>query len=234
MSRGKCGFLGSLIVLGCLKMGWSAPPPGLWDGGGINNSWSTAANWADNLAPTHDGTAAITMAGTVQLLPFADSPWSIASLTFDNTAGAFTLTGFPLSIERFGIVNNSVNGQTINAPIDLRASQSWTAAAGPMIFGAGINNLGRNLTITGGSNTTLRSVLSGSGTLSKTGNGTLILGSGSGDVSANTYTGLTTISSGAMTLDKAAGIVAIPGDLQSNGGSITANRSGQISSSSNV
>src|SRR6267143_4628583 len=127
-----------VVFAGWATVGFAAPPPGtsIWDGGGSDNKWSTGLNWADNVAPTHDGSANIIMAGTVQLVgPFVDSPWSITSLTFDPSAGAFSVTGFTLSIDRTGITNNSVNFQTINSPVELRGPSQWNAAAGPMLLG---------------------------------------------------------------------------------------------------
>src|SRR5205814_408612 len=68
----------------------------------------------------------------------------------------------------------------------------------------------------------------------KNGTGTLSLGSGAGDFNANTYSGLTTINSGSLILNKPAGIVAIAGDVLAVGGTLTANRAGQFAPTSNV
>src|ERR1700688_707529 len=85
-----------------------------WNGGGADNKWSTAANWAGNVAPVNDGTAAIVLAGAIQLAPNVDVPWAITSLSFSNNAGAFVLGGSALTIRAGGIVSSNATPQTIN------------------------------------------------------------------------------------------------------------------------
>jgi len=116
----------------------------------------------------------------------------------------------------------------------LGSGQTWNAAGGPLSFGGAIDNNRNTLSVDGGFNTTILSTIGSGGGLIKNGSGTLTLGNGVGDTFANTYSGLTTVNAGTLTLDKAVGTVAIPGDLVSNGGTVTANRSGQFSTFSNV
>ncbi len=163
-----------------------------------------------------------------------DAPWAVESITFDSTAGAFTITGLPLTIGSPGIVNNSANVQTFYPQINLAGPGQWNAAVGPIGFLGAINNVGNNLTITGGNNIYINSTVTGGGGLIKNGAGTLVLGGGAGDTLANTSTGVSTVNAGTVLLNKAAGVVAMAGDLIANGGTVTANRGGQFSNSSNV
>jgi hypothetical protein len=114
-----------------------------WDGGGANNNWTTAANWnSDGLgrdsAPPNDGTADIVMAGTTRLTPRVDVDWDINSLTFNSTAGGFSISGdlgVSLGIGAGGIENNDTQLQILLLPINLSESQNWKAAAGQLSIG---------------------------------------------------------------------------------------------------
>ncbi|HEV8607331.1 MAG TPA: autotransporter-associated beta strand repeat-containing protein, partial [Tepidisphaeraceae bacterium] len=205
-----------------------------WDSGGADSNWGTALNWDTNLVPANNGAANIFFGTGAKLTPNVNVPWDVASVTFNSGAAAFSLGGSILTIRSGGITNNSANTQTIADPITLGAAQTWTAASGPLVLGGNVVNGGNLLTVAGNSNTSIIAVMSGVGGLTKSGSGTLTLGNGVGDTFANTYTGLTTAGGGTLILDKAAGTVAIVGNVVSNGGTITANRAGQFSTSSNV
>src|SRR5688572_30554964 len=122
-----------------------------WDGGSpTNNNWSTGENWAPQpggTAPTNDGNASLTFAGTVRLTPFIDAPWSINSLTFDATAGGFAISGSPLTLGAGGITHNDNSIQQLN-PTQLRvgAAQTWrTSGSGLLILAGGSIDLAGDL-----------------------------------------------------------------------------------------
>ena len=149
-------------------------PASAWDGGGTDNNWTTANNWNLNVTPANTGTVALTFAGTTRLTPRVDAAWSVASITFDNTAGAFTITGPQgVTVGAGGIVNSDADTQTITAALTLGANETFNAAAGALSVGS-VALSGRALTVTGAANTTVGSV-SGAGTVTKTGAGTLNL-----------------------------------------------------------
>ena len=191
-----------------------------WDGGGGNNQWSTGANWntvrGNESPPTHDGTADIIMAGTTKLSNQLDVDWDVNSLTFNNTAGAFSVNGFSgvtLGIGAGGMSNSDAQLQTLLLPIGLNGSQTWTAAAGPIILASGINShpfLPRTLTLAGAFDVTVAGSITNNVTLSKTGDGTLFLVG----ADANTYGGNTSVTGGTLALNRTGGTDrAIPGNL---------------------
>ncbi len=162
-----------------------------WDGGGADNNVTTAANWLGNAVPTANSD--IIWAGTTRLAVNIDTGGPGRSYTFDNTAGAFVISGASYTLSD-GITNNSTATQTINAAVTLTSAQSWNAATGNLVYGGNLDNGGFLLTVAGSSNTTISGILSGSGGLSNTGTGTVTL------QGANTYTGSTNVSAGVLNI----------------------------------
>ena len=160
--------------------------PFLWDGGGVDNNWSTANNWISNTAPSAATANDYGFSGSVRLAPTADgaTAWSVTSLVFLPDAGAFALTGTTLNLGATGIVNRSTANQTIANAIVLQASTVFSTAT------------------TGG--LSLGGLISGAFGINKTGPGTLTL------TGANTYTGVTTISAGTVALGAAGGATNTP------------------------
>lgn len=143
-----------------------------WDGGGANNNWITNANWSLDLQPLNNGTADLVFAGNVRLAPSVDTAWNIRSITFNNTAGAFSLAGPQgVTVGTGGITNGDADTQTITAALTLGANAAFTAASAALNVGS-VALAGNTLTIAGAAATTLGSI-SGAGTVTKTGAGTL-------------------------------------------------------------
>jgi hypothetical protein len=107
-----------------------------WNGGGADNNWSTSQNWSPLGAPVNDGTANVILAGNIRLTSNIDTPWSINSLTFNNTAGAFTLGGSTLTIGAGGVVNLSGSAQTLNISVVLGADQTWNIGSNSSAYPA--------------------------------------------------------------------------------------------------
>ena len=197
-----------------------------WDGGGAaggNLDWITGTNWAGDVAPVNNATANIIFAGAIDNNPGPnlDQNWNVNSVSFNNTAGAFTLGstgGFTLTIGVGGIVNNDTQTQTISHSVALGFAQTWNAANGTLSFsGATVNNAGSLLTIAGGFGVTINSAIGGGGGLTKTSTSALTLGG----TTANTYSGTTTVNAGTLFLAKTAGVSAITGPLLIGDGSGT-------------
>jgi autotransporter-associated beta strand protein len=132
----------------------------LWDGGGLNDNISTAANWNPNTAPSSAAASTIlSFAGTTRLAPVQDFAGGmiVQGLQFTNTAGPFTVSGSKFIFQ--------------------------TGAAAPTIDVAGSNGiiitaplqLDNNLTFTGGglAQLTLSGPVSGVGNLTKSSLGLL-------------------------------------------------------------
>ena len=197
-----------------------------WSGGGGDNSWSTASNWAGSVAPPplsllHD----FHFGGTLRLTPFLQTAYSVNSLTFDAGAGAFTFSGNRLTIGGGGLTQNSASTQTINNAVTLAAQQTWTlnTGAGALNLGttATIDNGGFSLTLNtaAGTSAMLAGTISGTGGLSKAGSGTVTL------AGANTYSGNTNVTGGTLTLTSGA---SLTGSDVTVGSGATLNINGSI------
>ena len=96
------------------------------------------------------------------------------AITFDNTAGAFTVTGpQAVTVGAGGIVNNDADLQTIAAALTLSASEPFTAAAGPLTVNS-VALAGNTLTIAGSAASRLGTT-TGAGTITKIDGGTLTI-----------------------------------------------------------
>ena len=183
-----------LVLPAVLCAGRVGAAPFTWNGNGPDNAWSSAGNWSTQTAPPNDGTADLQFDGSLRLTPLTDTAYSVDSLTFNATAGAFVLGGGQITLGVGGIVQNSAATETINNTLVLGAAQTWNINAGALVLGstAAVNNGGNGLTINaaGGSGATFKGAISGTGGLTVAGSVTL--------AGANTYTGTTTVSGGAL------------------------------------
>lgn len=174
----------------------------IWDGGGLNNNWTNASNWASNVAP---------VAGDDLVFPS-----NVADKTADNNFaagthfrsitvhGGYTLKGARILLGVGGIVSNG-SSNIISADIDLNA-----AGAGARPF---LVNQGSTLFIDG-------EIRGGNG-LDKTGAGNLSFRSN------NSYSGLTNIKAGILFIEKDESLGAFnassAGTIVSNGATLLVN-----------
>jgi autotransporter-associated beta strand protein len=167
-----------------------AQPVFTWDGGSnADSNFSTRKNWGNSLvAPAT--TSDFVFGGTVRTSPVVDtSAYQFRNIT-QNSGAQFTVTGGTGSLTWAStgtILNSSTSVFTIQESILINTGVTGT-----------VNASAGNVAISG--------AISGSGGLTKTGNGTLTL-SGS-----NNYTGATQVSSGILDL-------SVPG--AASGGSLT-------------
>lgn len=148
-----------------------------WDGGAADDQWTSNANWAGATGPGFIGDS-VTFAGTTRLTPDMNTNYTTTSLTFDVTAGAFTIgssTGSTLTSGSGGITNNSSSAETLNVPIVNIAAQTFIAAAGNLTLNSNLSLAGNTLTVDGVANTTIAGVVSGTAGIQKNGGGTLLL-----------------------------------------------------------
>ena len=138
-----------------------------------DDNWSNAANWSDNTAPVSSTSLELQFDGTGRSAPYIDVPWTLKSLTFNTDAQSFSLSGGTLTFAiDAAITNNSSTTQVIsNNGIVLNGASTWNTANSDFEIG---------------------SAISGAGSITKSGDGTLLLSG------TNTYSGTTTISAGVL------------------------------------
>jgi autotransporter-associated beta strand protein len=184
-------------------------------------SYSTdASSWTDFYTNNSVATSfAVTNAPTLSAL---------------NNAGTVYI-GLTLSGAATGSQNNRFDNILVNAVEETVTPASGTGTLGINEAGAAtfsgsvtVNNTATFTAATGGQ-ATFSGVVSGGGTaLSKTGAGTVTLSG----ASANTFTGMTTVSAGTLELAKTAGTTAIAGNLVvSSGATLLLSESNQVNSS---
>ena len=144
----------------------------VWDGGGGNDNWTTPENWAGNSAPTANDS--LVFDGTTRLTPSNNFPvgTSFNGLAFPATAAAFILAGNSITLNG-AITSDSPARQMVNVPIILAAAQNVTVGAGGALAIGG--------------------VISGTGNLTKSGDGVLEVNG------INTYVGDTILDGGTVT-----------------------------------
>jgi hypothetical protein len=94
----------------------------VWSGADADNNFSSNLNWTNKTAPGYVGDS-LEFAGNTRLTPNLNNSYTVAGVTFDSGAGAFTIgtdNGSTLTLGG-GLVNNSANGQTLNVPVTLDA-----------------------------------------------------------------------------------------------------------------
>jgi len=201
-----------------------APAVATWDGGGADNKWTTAANWAPDVVP-QPGDDLVFPAGVAQLANVNDFP---AGTTFHSIA--VNAVGYQLSGNAVALAAGLTFGDLtfpgrpeFGLPLILTGDQAIdNSHAGPYLLTGPINLNGHALTFTtiyqGG---TIAGDISGAGGV--TFSGPLYTVSGH-----NTYTGPTVLTAGPYNINalinlsgSIAGPVTVQGaTLRSTGGSV--------------
>lgn len=199
------------LVALCILVGMPSAVTRIWNGGGADNNWSTAANWGGTVPATGDS---LVFAGNTRLAPYNDltNGTSFLAITFNAGAGAFVLSGNSVQLSRgIGAVSSNVTSgsMTINNNITFyNAAPSVIAGVGGALVLGGVLDYGSfGLTISSAGNTTLNGVVQGTGTLTKSGNGNLTLSG------TNTFTGSTSVSAGILILNNTAALGSVTGGV---------------------
>jgi hypothetical protein len=164
-----------------------------WDGGGANTSWTTAANWVDDVAPV----AGDDLVFPAEAAQMTTSNNFLLFTTFNSitlTGGTYTLNGSPITLNNG--ITASAGTHAVNLITRLGAAQSFTADLGATLsINIAVTNNGHLLTLAGNGNTAILGLITGSGGLTKEGLGGALLFSG------NSYTGATTLNNGLLIID---------------------------------
>ena len=192
-----------------------------WGGGSLTSAnWSDSANWTNSALAN-----AVPANGDDLIFNYIQQSFSsndiaglsVASITF--TTGGFDFTGLQLGVSN-GITNTASSGiELFDLPLSLGAAQTFEADASTLTFNRGITNNGNALTITGTGDVSLLGQLSGAGSLTMAGSGTLLV------TNRQPLTGGIFVNSGTLN-------VAAPGNLNFGGALtpslITVNAGGKV------
>lgn len=196
-------ILGSAVAACALANSPASATVLYWDGSS-SNSWSTAANW-DTSGSGGVNVGALIPGATDDVIFNASGAITnnLGTLGANQAAGSITvssgatvvLNNNNLTLGAGGLtVNLGATSVTGNTNWVLGAGQAWTNNAGITMTQSGAVSLGANaLSISGSGNTTLTGVVSGAGSVSKNGNGTLSLLN-----AANTFAGGFSLNSGTV------------------------------------
>ncbi len=201
--------------------------PCVWSVGA--GSWTTAANWGGTLPVSGNYIVFAGPGGAVShnLAALTTGAGRVYSISFEtNTSGSYSLSGNACTLVA-GITNKSAFPQSIANNLTLAADQTFCALSNALTFSGGFTNAGFDLTVSGNSNVTISGLISGAGSLTKSGEGRIIL------TAANTYSGGTAINGGTLLVNNingsgaGSGPVAIgPNGILGGNGSITGPVSG--------
>lgn len=186
----------------------------IWTGLGPDNNWSTADNWNPVAVPLNDGTATLIFGATERTSPNLDAAWNVNTITFNNQASPFALTGATLTLQG-GITNADTDLMTLQNNINLGAAQTWTAQFGDLRFDGSIAQGANDLILAGPNDFLFTASRSGSGQLILRDNATATMLSA---VSASGGTVISQANSGA--------VLEFNASNQLSAGQVTINRSG--------
>jgi autotransporter-associated beta strand protein len=201
---------------------------------GVTNQFAWSTNGSDfNLISSPFVMTAATAMPQIDLSGISELQFlsTNTTVTFRFYASGQTTTGG----WGFNSPGAGTNGLSLAGAFQAAATGSGTLGineAGTATFSGNIvNNNAATFTAASGGTATFSGAISGEGTLSKTGIGTVTLSG----ASANTFTGMTTVSAGTLQLDKTASTDALAGDLTVNSGAVLLiSASNQVNDSSAV
>ncbi len=212
----------------------AAPNSGIVTAGGsatdtagdlVLGNFSTVGTLTINSAITNNGKGVVTVSKTGK---------GALVLAGTNTyTGATTIGAGSLALTGLGSIadTSAVNMTGTNTTFDISGINATGETIGSLnaVSGTSVVLGAKTLTAGGdGSDTIFAGVMSGTGGFTKVGAGTMAFNN------ANTYTGLTTVTGGTLSLNAASGSNAINGDLLVNGGNVVLQQTSEIVDTANV
>lgn len=191
-----------------------------WDGGGVNDRWSTAANWVGDVAPISGAGDTLVFDSSLAGSKFSTNNTvngfvvGAIEIIDDSATNNFTLFGQPIVLQSGLIAGGTENNTTTSfVSITLSSDQSFTLNAGSLLLGAIATN-GKTLTVDGTSSNSVSApgAISGGGSLVKAGSPTLAL---SGN---NSYTGQTVVNGGILSIQSGGTLGSTAGNTVINAG----------------
>jgi hypothetical protein len=164
-----------------------APAIATWDGGGADNHWTTAANWAGDVAPNPGDDLSFPF-GAAQPITVNDFAAGTAFNSISTNATNYQFSGNAIALAAgFNIQGSLVNLLPVALPITLTADQAFTGFAYDLSGAVNLN--GHALTVNASGSLRISGVISGAGSVTFAG--------GFVETTAlNTYTGPTSVING--------------------------------------
>jgi autotransporter-associated beta strand protein len=178
----------------------------VWDGGGGDNNWLTAANWKGDFAPVASDDL-VFPAGAAQLSSNNNFVAGTRFNTIQLNGAGYTLAGNNIQLDGGLTANNTAGSNTVS--IDMRLGNAITImSANPgttLTLNGNVNTAGLTgitngfgtsaLTLDGSGTLQLNGVISGNGSVNKMGDGTAVL------TAANTFEGWTNARQGVLRIE---------------------------------
>ena len=208
ISTGKTLVL-PLVLLSALSLGSSAwaQTDRLWDDGQNNNdNWGTSNNWNPNNRPTSTSERAVFATNGLNTTSIeVNNNYSVGGLIFQSSLTdtlGFYNSGRTLTVDQYGIINQSATTVTFDNKFKLNKNQTWEAshgAGGGLVFNQALNLNSRDLTFNTANvsnSITIDGLISNNnGDLTKTGDGVLSLTNAS-----NSFKGSITVNDGTLSI----------------------------------
>jgi len=196
----------SLSSISALAVPRALAATATWDGGGSDSDMTTDANWVGDTAPTADDDLVFPANVTDRdVNNDFTAATSFNSITFSGAASSasnYTFTGNSMTL--VGGINNTMTGsvnksQTIGIALILDGDQTFDDGGNGMYFTGTIDLGTSDLIADVTSAMSMTGVISGTGTITKTGAEDLVI------TGNNTYSGATTVSVGRIVTNSETG-----------------------------